>query len=111
MGSWRAKGSSDRSQSSRLLQRRPRYRAEGEAAFEPRSRRPKSSPRATSAATVDLVVGIRKRLVEPGWTPARTRSAGTLEHHQAVTVSRATISRIRTAQGLVTPEPKKRPRS
>ncbi|QNE20095.1 helix-turn-helix domain-containing protein [Kribbella qitaiheensis] len=33
-----------------------RYRVEGEAAFEPRSRRPKASPRATAPATVELVV-------------------------------------------------------
>ena len=33
-----------------------RYRAEGEGAFEPRSRRPKRSPRALGEATVDLIV-------------------------------------------------------
>jgi transposase len=39
-----------------------RYRAEGEAAFEPRSRRPKTSPNAISDATVDLIVRLRKDL-------------------------------------------------
>ncbi len=34
-----------------------RYEAEGEAAFEPRSRRPNTSPTATPPATVDLVLG------------------------------------------------------
>ena len=34
-----------------------------------------------------------------------------LEHHHHITVSRATISRHVAAQGLVVPEPKKRPRS
>lgn len=33
-----------------------RYRAEGDAAFEPRSRRPATSPTATPAATVELVL-------------------------------------------------------
>jgi transposase len=36
-----------------------RYRAEGDAAFEPRSRRPHTSPQATPPATVELVVGLR----------------------------------------------------
>ena len=43
-----------------------RYEAEGEAAFEPRSRRPKTSPRATPSATVELVLTLRKQLTEAG---------------------------------------------
>ena len=39
-----------------------RYRAGGDAAFEPRSRRPHSSPRSTPAQTVELVLRIRKQL-------------------------------------------------
>jgi len=39
-----------------------RYRAEGEAAFEPRSRRPKTSPAAISDATVELITRLRKDL-------------------------------------------------
>jgi transposase len=39
-----------------------RYRAEGEAAFEPRSRRPKTSPKAINDETADLVVRLRKDL-------------------------------------------------
>ena len=38
-----------------------RYRAEGDAAFEPRSRRPKSSPTAIPDATVELIVELRRR--------------------------------------------------
>ena len=34
-----------------------RYQAEGEAAFEPRSRRPRTSPRAISAHAADLMSG------------------------------------------------------
>jgi hypothetical protein len=37
-----------------------RYQAEGEAAFEPRSRRPKSSPSAISPDVADLIVRLRK---------------------------------------------------
>jgi len=43
-----------------------RYHAEGEAAFEPRSRRPKTSPAATPASTVELVLRLRKELDEAG---------------------------------------------
>ena len=43
-----------------------RYGAEGETAFEPRSRRPKTSPRATPPTTVELVVALRKQLIEAG---------------------------------------------
>ena len=39
---------------------RARYEIEGEAALEPRSRRPKTSPTALPPEVVDLVVRIRK---------------------------------------------------
>ena len=39
---------------------KPRYDAEGEAAFEPRSRRPHTSPNATPAETFQLVLALRK---------------------------------------------------
>ncbi len=43
-----------------------RYRAEGDAAFEPRSRRPKTSPTATPPTTVDLILRLRKQLTDAG---------------------------------------------
>src|SRR5436190_11393940 len=43
-----------------------RYRAEGEAAYQPRSRRPHSSPTATEAAVVDRILRLRKQLSEQG---------------------------------------------
>jgi transposase InsO family protein len=88
-----------------------RYLAEGEAAFEARSRRPRSSPAAVSAATVELIVCLRKELAGQGLDAGPETIAWHLEHHHQVRVSRATISRYLTAHGLVTPEPKKRPRS
>jgi len=39
-----------------------RYRAEGDAAFEPRSRRPKTTPGVLPAATVELILRLRKEL-------------------------------------------------
>jgi transposase len=43
-----------------------RYRLEGDAALEPRSRRPHSSPRKTPGHVVELVVVLRDRLVADG---------------------------------------------
>jgi transposase InsO family protein len=88
-----------------------RYRAEGEAAFEPRSRRPRSSPTAISAETVDLIVRLRKELTGQGLDAGPHTIAWHLNHRHGVTVSVATISRYLTARGLVVPEPKKKPKS
>ena len=54
-----------------------RYRAEGESAFEPRSRRPKTSPQSVSDPTVELIIRLRKDLAGQGLDAGRTRSAGT----------------------------------
>jgi transposase InsO family protein len=88
-----------------------RYEAEGDAAFEPRSRRPRTSPTAVSAAVVDLIVRLRKELDEAGLDAGPETIAWHLAHHHGHRVSRATISRTLTRQGLVTPDPRKRPRS
>jgi transposase len=88
-----------------------RYRAEGEAAFEPRSRRPKTSPTAIAEDVVGLITGLRKELSGQGLDAGPHTIAWHLQHHHQVTVSAATISRYLTRHGLVVPEPKKRPRS
>jgi transposase InsO family protein len=88
-----------------------RYEAEGEAALEPRSRRPKTSPSALSAEVVDLIVRTRKELTDGGLDAGPETIAWHLQHHHGQRVSRSTISRHLTAAGLVTPEPKKRPKS
>ena len=54
-----------------------RYRAEGESAFEPRSRRPQTSPRAIPGTAVELIVRLRKELAGQGLDACRTRSPGT----------------------------------
>jgi transposase InsO family protein len=88
-----------------------RYRAEGEAAYEPRSRAPKTSPTATPAATVDLVLRLRKRLTEAGLDAGADTLDWHLRHRHAITLSRATINRILVRAGAVTPDPAKRPKS
>jgi transposase InsO family protein len=88
-----------------------RYRAEGEAAFEPRSRRPKSSPRAIPDATVDMIIKLRRDLAGQGLDAGPQTIAWHLRHHHQIQVSAATISRYLTRHGLVVPEPAKRPKS
>ena len=93
---------------SKLMARR---RAEGDAAYEAKSRRPVTSPNATPEAVVDLVLALRKQLVESGLDAGADTIGWHLQHHHAVTLSRATINRILTRAGAVSPEPAKRPKS
>ena len=88
-----------------------RYRLEGEAAFEPLSRAPASSPGATPPATVELVLRLRKQLDEAGLDAGADTIGWHLTHHHATVLSRATINRILTRAGAVTPDPSKRPKS
>jgi transposase len=88
-----------------------RYRTEGEAAFEPRSRRPRSSPSATPPDVVDLVVRLRKDLTGQGLDAGPHTLAWHLEHHHRTRLSPATISRILTRTGQVAPAPSKRPKT
>jgi transposase InsO family protein len=88
-----------------------RYRAEGEAAFEPRSRRPKTSPRAIGDATASLITELRKDLAGQGLDAGPDTICWHLEHHHRIRVSPATVSRYLARAGLVTPEPGKRPKS
>lgn len=88
-----------------------RYRAEGDTAFEPRSRRPRTTPTAIDAATVELIVKLRQQLVGDGLDAGPDTIHWHLEHHHATTVSVSTIARTLTRSQLVIPEPKKRPRS
>ena len=86
-----------------------RYATEGQAAFEPRSRRPRTSPRATPPATVELVLQIRKQLSDAGLDAGADTIGWHLLHRHRVRLSRATIHRILTRAGTVTPAPGKRP--
>ena len=88
-----------------------RYEAEGDAAFEPRSRRPKTSPTAISDHARELIVRLRTELTAAGLDAGPDTIAWHLDHHHDITVSTATISRHLNRAGLVTPEPKKRPKS
>jgi transposase len=84
-----------------------RYQTNGEAAFEPRSRRPHTSPTAIPPATVTLITELREQLTTAGLDAG----PDTIAWHLALTVSASTISRTLTRAGLVTPAPTKRPKS
>ena len=88
-----------------------RYKVEGESAFEPRSQRPRTSPNATPPETVERVLALRKQLTETGHDAGAETIGWHLEHHYRLTVSKATIHRILTRHGSVTPAPSKRPKS
>lgn len=92
-----------------------RYREEGQAAFEPLSRRPHRSPNATAAATVELVLRLRKELTEQGHDAGADTIGWHLRHHHATEVPprspRATIHRILVRHPAVVPDPSKRPKS
>jgi len=89
-----------------------RFEAEGEAAFQPRSRRPRCNPRAVSLEVEDQIIRLRKTLTRKGLDAGAETIAA---HLQAAGVdpvpATSTIWRILSRRGLVTPQPQKRPRS
>ena len=88
-----------------------RWRSEGPAAFEARSRRPRTSPAKVSDAVVELAVNLRSELVAQGLDAGAHTICWHLAHRHQVTVSASTIWRRLVEAGVVEPTPKKRPRS
>jgi transposase len=70
-----------------------RYRAEGESAFEPRSRRPKTNPNASPPEVIDRIVAVRRKLVRAGLDAGPETIAWHLWRTDRVRVAPATISR------------------
>ena len=62
-----------------------RYRAEGEAAFEPRSRRPKTSPTATPRRTVELIAAATQATDRAGLDAGADTIGWHLAHRHQVT--------------------------
>ena len=88
-----------------------RYRAEGDAAFEPRSRRPHRQPTAIPAGTAELIIRLRRQLARQGLDAGSHTIAWHLAQQHQLTVSEATIWRTLKRAGLITPEPKKKPKT
>ncbi|GFG48905.1 IS481 family transposase [Mycolicibacterium agri] len=93
---------------SRLVRR---YTLEGDAAFQPRSRRPHTSPTRLPQATIDLIIELRQQLAGKGLDAGPHTIAWHLQHHHQLRVSTASISRHLHAAGLIEPTPQKRPKS
>jgi transposase InsO family protein len=87
-----------------------RYRAEGDAAFVPRSRRPRTSPTAVPAGVVDNVLAERDRLTRSGHDAGPETITWHLSQ-RGIDVSRASAARILSRHGRVVPQPKKKPKS
>ena len=88
-----------------------RYRTEGDTAFQPRSRRPRTRPQDTPQNLIDLVLELRRTLAAKGLDAGADTIAWHLQHHHQTRLSRTTIYRIIKRADLVTSEPKKKPRS
>jgi transposase InsO family protein len=89
-----------------------RYQREGPAAFEPRSRRPHTNPRAVDLDVEDQIVRLRKTLSRKGLDAgAETIAAHLATAGVAPVPAVSTIWRILSRRGFVCPQPQKRPRS
>jgi transposase InsO family protein len=88
-----------------------RYREGGLDALEPRSRRPKSTPIATPEDVRRRVIGLRSQLTFDGLDAGPVTIGWHLEREGLRAPSTSTIRRILRQAGLITPEPRKRPRS
>ncbi|PWN00818.1 IS481 family transposase [Nocardioides silvaticus] len=88
-----------------------RYHAGGIDAVDPLSRRPHSNKRATSQEVRDLIVELRLQLTKDGLDAGPLTIAWHLTERGHAAPSTSTIRRVLNAASLITPEPKKRPRS
>lgn len=91
---------------------RHRYQSDGLAGLEERSRRPLNSPSKTAVSVEEQIVRVRKQLDDFGsdngpWSIRQRLLANTAVEPVP---SESTLWRILTARGLVTPQPRKRPR-
>ncbi len=88
-----------------------RYEAEGDAGLEPRSRRPRRSPNRVPETLEGKIVALRKELADQGLDAGAHTIAYHLERRGISPPSVATIWRILSGRGFVTPQPQKRPKS
>ncbi len=91
---------------------RRRYEAEGDSALETKSRAPKRVANKTPVVVEDLIVELRKSLIDGGWDagPASIREHLIDDPGVVGVPSESTIWRILGDRGFINPEPRKRPR-
>ncbi len=88
-----------------------RYRAEGAAGLIPRSRRPRCSPAVMDVALAEEIVAMRANLVDQGLDGGALTIHWHLARRHGAVPSVSSIWRVLRRRGLVTPQPRKRPRS
>jgi transposase InsO family protein len=88
-----------------------RYRDHGVDGLEPRSRRPHSNPQRTGTKVAERIVVLRRELAGQGLDHGPQTIGWHLEQEQLPVPSTSTIRRILLVAGLITAEPKKRPKS
>ena len=88
-----------------------RYRRDGPAALEPRSHRPASCPHQVDHAVVEAIVELRQQLAAAGLDAGPQTILHHLTGRFPSPPSRVTVWRILKRQGLITPEPHKRPKA
>ena len=87
-----------------------RYREGGYPALQPRSRRPKSSPLRASPELETEVVRLRRELIAAGFDAGPQTILHHLQESRVPLPSAAGVWRILKRQGLITPQPHKRPK-
>ncbi len=88
-----------------------RYRREGPAGLEARSRRPRHSPTRIAGTWEEAIVALRKELTDAGFDAGAVTIHSHLSRRQAEAPSVSTIWRVLRSRGFVTPQPHKRPKS
>jgi transposase InsO family protein len=88
-----------------------RYREDGLDGLEPRSRAPLSSPQAVTDRVRQRIIELRSSLTADGLDAGPVTVAWHLREEGLKPPSTSTIRRILHTAGLITPEPRKRPRS
>ena len=88
-----------------------RYREDGIDGVDPRSRRPHTSPHATPEVVRKRIIELRVQLTADGFDAGPVTLAWHLEREGHRAPSTSTIRRILHTAGLITAEPRKRPRS
>ena len=86
-----------------------RFRAGGYEALVPRSHRPRSCPHETPPVVVRMIVELRRELTAQGHDAGPVTIAYHLADRLDRPPSRTTIWRILQREGLLTPQPQKRP--
>jgi transposase InsO family protein len=88
-----------------------RYRRDGPAALEPRSHRPAACPHQVDQAVIQAILELRTGLAAAGLDAGPQTILNHLADRVEKSPSRVTVWRVLRRNGLITPEPHKRPKA